>query len=136
MFDAAKDEYFEDGMRSYFAAKLEQFIERHGIVGVNLLGNIIDRSSTSPRVAAEAMRWIPRIDQPVTYEARRALLEKNLLHPHAYVRDGAVLGLSSLDDAHSIAPLRDAIQAERNSELRTDMEQLLAELESIHSEQK
>jgi hypothetical protein len=47
------------------------------------------------------------------------------------VRDGATLGLASLNDPQAITPLKQAIEREQIGELREDMQQVLDQLENI-----
>jgi hypothetical protein len=58
------------------------------------------------------------------------LLERSLGSRSSRIRDGAVLGLAFLDDAAAIPYLRQVIDREPVKELRADMEQVLAQLES------
>ena len=50
----------------------------------------------------------------------------------ARIRDGALLGLSFLDDAHAVSYLKRAIEREGIEELRGDMKQVLEQLENSH----
>jgi hypothetical protein len=71
------------------------------------------------------------MDHAPSYRFRLWLLERSLGSLKARIRDGAILGLSSLNDPHAISYLKLAIEQEKCSELRKDMEQVLAQLESI-----
>jgi HEAT repeat protein len=57
------------------------------------------------------------------------LLESSIFRSSARVRDGAALGLAFLDDPHAIPYLKRAIENEKYSELREDMQMVLAQLE-------
>lgn len=129
IFAAGKYDDFEDGFESKFSRALQVFVRRNGFVAVAALQNLILLPETNLAVSAEALRWLGQIEQPSSYSARMSLLMRSLSHPSGRVRDGAVLGLSSLDDPKSLTFLRGAIKEEPIQELRDDMIQLQHQLE-------
>lgn len=130
LFAAAKEQDFEDGMESEFSKGLGSLIKKYGDDAMEGLAYFIVYEKVNAEVASEALRWLGRIDHPTSYHFRLWLLERSLLCSSARVRDGAALGLASLDDPHAISYLKQAIQREGCSELREDMEQVLTQLES------
>lgn len=132
LFEAAKEQNFEDGMESEFSKGLVDVVKNYGVAAIEALAPLIIDEKVNPEVASEALRWLGRINHPVSYHRRLWLLERSLRCSSARVRDGATLGLAFLDDPHAITYLRQAIQQEKISELRADMEQVLAQLESTH----
>ena len=78
------------------------------------------------------MRLFGRIDHPSTHKKRMSALIRGLQHPLPRVRDGAALGLASLDNPQATPALRRAIKQEQCEELREDMEQVLEQLESAY----
>lgn len=72
------------------------------------------------------------MDHAPSYRFRLWLLERSLNCSQARIRDGAILGLSYLNDPHAISYLKLAIGLEKCTELREDMEQVLEQLESIN----
>lgn len=80
-------------------------------------------------VVAEALRWLGHIEHASSYRFRFWLLEKSLSHSSVLVRDGAVLGLSFLDDPAAIPSLEQALDREPSAALRADMQQVLAQLQ-------
>jgi HEAT repeat protein len=132
LFGAAKEQNFEDGMESEFSKGLLELVKECGADTIEALAPLIIEEKVNPEVASEALRWLGQIEHPVSYRARLWLLERGLRCSSARVRDGAALGLAFLDDPHAIPYLQQAIQQEHVSELRADMEQVLAQLESTH----
>ena len=129
LFAAARDEDFEDGMESRFSKGLVSMIRTHGNAATEAITSIIVQENANSEVVYEAMRWLGHIDDPPTYEERLCLLQRGLYYSLVRVRDGAALGLASLDDPHAIPSLKQAIEREQCGELRADMMQVLAQLE-------
>lgn len=130
LFEMAREEIFEDGMESEFSKSLSTIVETHNNKAIAALGEIIETHNVNEGVVAEALRWLGRLEHPSSYDARLRLLESNLRSQSARVRDACALGLASMDDAHAIPFLRQAILEEPYTELRDDMEQVLNQLES------
>ncbi|MFH1907890.1 MAG: HEAT repeat domain-containing protein [Chloroflexota bacterium] len=129
IFAGAKEEIFEDGMESDFSRNLSEFIASFGHSAMEVIIPIILSEHTNTDVASEAYRILGRLNHRITYRDRLWLLERGLYSASARGRDGAILGLAFLNDPLAIASLKSAIEREPNSELRKDMEQILAQLE-------
>jgi hypothetical protein len=130
LFISAKDEIFEDGMESEFSKGLTALIRKYGNDALAELAYFIVYEKASPEVTGEALRWLGLMDHPLSYHWRLWLLERSLSSRSARIRDGAVLGLAFLDDPDAVPYLRQAVDREPVKELRADMEQVLAQLES------
>jgi len=130
IFWEAKRENFEDGMESKFSQNLFSFIRKYSQDAVESITSLIVYEKVNPEVAGEALRWIGRIEHPDSYGFRRWLLERSIILPSAHVRDGALLGIASMDDKHAIKYLKDAIDKEECNDLKEDMIQVLEQLES------
>lgn len=129
LFRGAAEIQFEDGMENEFSNGLISFIRQYGRSAVDSLTELILSESLSPSVSSEALRWLGDIDESSTYQRRLWLLEKSLACSSPVVRDGAVLGLASLDDPHAIPYLQKARSTEIRKELRKDMDQVLEQLQ-------
>ncbi len=129
LFRGAADIQFEDGMENEFSKGLILFIRQHGNAAINSLAELILSERLSPSVSSEALRWLGDIDDSSTYQRRLWLLEKSLACSSPVVRDGAVLGLASLDDPHAIPYLQKARSTEIRRELRKDLDQVLEQLQ-------
>ncbi len=128
IFGAAHNEVFHDGMDSEFSDKLIIFLGQQGIWGATALTNFIVAEKVSPQSILEALKWIGKIRDPITQRQRRWLLERSLSNLNVIIRDGAILGLSSMDDPSSIPAVERVLKQEENLMLREDMEQLLDQL--------
>ncbi|HEY9669794.1 MAG TPA: HEAT repeat domain-containing protein [Coleofasciculaceae cyanobacterium] len=131
IFWAAKGEFFEDGMESELSRQLNSVVKEYSNEAIEAITCLIVYEKVNPEVAGEALRWLGRIEHPETYEYRRWLLERSLTLNSTRVRDGAILGLASMDDKHAIPYLKQAIEREQCAELKVDMEQVLEQLESL-----
>ncbi len=130
LFEKARDEFFEDGMESVFSRKLVSLVQEYGNAAVEAIASLTFEGKANAEVAAEGLRWLGHMDHPSSYDSRRRLLEKSLFSSSARIRDGAALGLASLDDPAAIPNLGKAIEREPHAELREDLEQVLAQLEA------
>jgi hypothetical protein len=129
IFTEAKEEIFEDGMESYFSVNLSEFIKAYGHSAMEAIISIVLSNQSNMEVVSEALRVIGRLNHQLTYRERLWLLERCLYSDSAKIKDGAVLGLAFMDDPMAIHPLKSAIEREKLSDLRHDMEQVLAQLE-------
>lgn len=132
LFEAAKEQDFEDGMESEFSKKLASLVKKYGNAAMKVVADLVIHERVNAEVASEALRWLGRMDHPTSCHFRRWLLERSLGCSSAMVRDGAALGLASLDDPHAIPYLKQAILRENYTELREDMEQVLVQLEHAY----
>ena len=130
MFINAKEEIFEDGMENEFSRNLSEFIVSFSQPAMEVIIDLFLSNSINTEVASEALRILGRLRHRITYRERLWLLERCLLYsPFARVRDGALLGLSFINDKLSIPPIKSAIEKETIPELRHDMKRVLAQLE-------
>ena len=130
LFDLASEEEFEDGMESEFSRTLISFIIEHGNNSIEILAPIFMNEKANAEIISEALRWIGRIEHPETKNIRLWLLERCLFCSSPLVRDGAILGLASMNDPTAIYFLRKAISKESIKELREDMKDVMFQLEA------
>ena len=104
-------------------------IERHEEAALEVITNLIINESVNAEVASEALRWIGDMRHEPTHENRLNLLEQSLNCSSIKVRDGAVLGLSFLDDPRAIDSIKEAMKRENSKLLYRNMEQVLEQLE-------
>jgi HEAT repeats len=130
LFSSSVGLNFEDGMENPLSRGLTTLVTAYGPLSKDILAKLFEDKSVSPEVLSEALRWLGRMVDQQTYEARLWLIERALASPAPVVRDGAVLGLSSMDDPRAIRYLRLAAEREELPELRSDMLQVLDQLNS------
>ena len=132
LFHDAEEYVFEDGMESDFSRKLLAWLEEaHADMVMNQIILLVEDDSIAPEVLAETLRWLGQMADGSVYAHRRWLLEHCLHHPSVCVRDGAILGLSFLEDPRIIPALERALSQEPLATLRSDIEQVLEDLREI-----
>lgn len=129
VFFRAGAEAFEDGMESLFAKELKSLIERHGRDALELIGALVEDSRADPAVIGEALRWLGLVKYRASHEDRLAVLVRALGATSAQIRDGALLGLSFLNDPRAIIPLETAASHEKKAVLRRFMREVIAQLQ-------
>lgn len=131
MFEYAKDEVFEDGMESTFSLHLLRLLEEHGEFAMNQIVFLVEEKGVSSEVLAETLRWFGLMEDGPAYAHRRWLLQRCLKSSSVIVRDGAILGLSFLEDPRSIPILEQAYYSEIHESLRADILQVLNDLKEL-----
>lgn len=133
LFMMSGDEEFESGMISDFSRDLCLIIDNHGKAAMEIITYLFLYKEVNPEVLCEALRWLGRIDQLDSHSYRLWLLEKSLESTSIFVRDGAILGIASLDDPCAIPAVHKAIEKENCEELRENMQVVLQQLEETQS---
>ena len=134
LFSLATFINLEPGMENSFSEGLEQVIERFGDGALDEIRELILNEETKSAIAMEALQYIGRSDCKRWRVSRRRVLERCLLESRsAWIRDGAGLGLASLDDPQSIESLEKAIAKETSSVLQNDLRLVLNQLKDTLS---
>jgi hypothetical protein len=129
LLNTSGEEISDEGDGYNFYKKLESIIKKNGPDAVLALYSPIMSEDNNPEVIAETLHCLGKINNPETYELQLWLLEKSLEHPSPWVRDGAILGISYLNDPHAIPSLKSRIEREQRRILRREIEKVLAQLE-------
>ena len=129
IYALAEEEAFEDGVETDFSKSLTRLIRSGGNTVLSGLATVILEKSTDEEASAEALRWIGLMDDTQTHERRLWLLQKCLLSPSPKIRDGALLGISYMDDPKAVDSLKPAIEREPIETLRVALETVLEQLE-------
>jgi len=131
--------HFEDGMESDFSRAIIQFVETYEGEALAMINNSCRALHRTNEVMGEALRWIGRMEHEPTYALRLGMLCECLSSPSMLVRDGAGLGLSSLDDPRALPMLEQTIAAEQSPTLRRDLQQVadqLRETAAMHKDRR
>jgi hypothetical protein len=128
LFRSSGELNFEDGIETEFSKRLTALVRSYGPLSKDILAGLFEDKTVSPEAQSEALRWLGRMEDQQSRETRLWLLERSLNSPAPIVRDGAILGLASMDDPRAIRYLRIAIEKEKLPELRSDMLEVLDQL--------
>jgi hypothetical protein len=119
LLTTGEEEHFEDGMESQFSNNLTTFIRTKGPLAVEFISDHIRKGNANLLVASETLKIFGDIKDPNTHHTRRETHENFLLEgKSAYIRDGALYGLTSMNDPHSVSALKKAIVKEPTPLLR------------------
>ena len=119
----------EPGMSNSFSEGLEYIVEQQGNQALDAIKRIILDEETASSIALEALKYVGNMDSPRWHEERRLMLEECLLNSRsAWVKDGAGLGLSFLDNPRSIPAIERAITKESSKALKEDLKLVLNQL--------
>ncbi len=129
LLNASGEEITDEGDGYNFHEKVKSIIKEYGTDAILALYSPIMSKNNNPEVIAETLHCLGKINNPKTYQLRLWLLEKSLEHSSPWVRDGAILGISCLNDPHAISALKSAIERGQRRILRREMEKVLAQLE-------
>jgi hypothetical protein len=126
LFEMAQCIEFEDGIINEFSQKLELSIKKYSNQAMAEIAYLIAYEKVNNEINAEALKCLGRIEHSGTYHYRKWILEHSLNNVSFIVRDGALQGLSFLDDESSLKYIQEAIDKETVTELRKDMLSYLA----------
>jgi hypothetical protein len=130
LFEQGATEFFQDGMSSRFSGRLLKLISLHGRETFRAIAAYLSsQQKVSPDVTSEALRWISEINDPSVRSQQWEILGRALTDKSPRVRDGAILGFANLDHPLAAQPLAEANKVEQVQELRSLIEQVLAQLE-------
>ncbi len=124
------DEPFEDGIKGPFWKGLESFLSGFGVFAVEAVQQYCFAEGSNTALVGELVRCLGLTDDPATHTARLRLLTRCLYHRAPSVRDATAIGLAYLNDKRAIDDLRRAVAREPYEELRNDLRQVVAQLET------
>jgi len=127
----AEKENFEDGVSSGFTEALDVFLKARGRLVITSLGWLILCEEINQGVAAEALRWLGRLDHEESYKIRYRILCICLYDDSLFIRDAALLGIASLGDPSAIPHLESAKLSTESEELCGDIAQVIEHLTEI-----
>lgn len=135
LFSLATHISLEPGFSNAFSEGLEQAIAEHGEAALTEIAQVILGEESKPSIAMEALQYVGHAESGKFLNERRKMLERCLLESgSAWVRDGAGLGIASLNDARSIDSLERAINMESSRALKEDLTLVLDQLQATSSD--
>lgn len=128
LFDEGAGEFFQDGLHSHFSRCLLDLLARNGWAALHAIAQYLASDVARDDVVSEALRWIADYHDPATMSERGRLLRRSLQNSSPRVRDGAVLGLSAMDDPRALPSLDEARRTESIHELRRLIDAVIEQL--------
>ncbi|MGC1375934.1 MAG: hypothetical protein WA821_06925 [Anaerolineales bacterium] len=131
VFDTYSDEVYDDKEEDRFSIELEAVIWRWGIPAVDIIYNNIQAGVIKGIVITKTLEIFGDVRHPSSYNHRLWMLETFLFSPSPRIRDGACLGLSLINDFHSLPFLQMAASSEKIAELKLNLENLIRQLNYV-----
>jgi HEAT repeat protein len=132
MLQAACQDIIEDGMRNAVTERLPDLLAKDPNPVIRALQSAIETSRTTPIIGSEVLKELGRFSgYMASHTLRRWVLERALLSPSAYIRDGAGLGLARLRDPGVLPSLRRAVENTPDPQARADLQLVIDELSEM-----
>ena len=135
IFSQASGEEFEDGYESGFSLALTYLIELEPERTLREFYSRVFSSHAKSATIREGLMTIGEIEQDSSRELRRTILESALSIQDYTINDGALVGLSFLDDYRSIGALRARADREGNGVFKKTIAGVVAQLEETRNAQ-
>jgi len=119
IFEHAKHEVFEDGYDSVFSRDIEDLVynKNAAFSVVKSVRVYLHSDNMIGEIASEALRVLGRVKDKQSHSSRLRLLTESLSHNSYWVRDGATIGISSMEDVAAIPYLEEAAKCEKEQAL-------------------
>jgi len=114
-----------------FEINLRNAVLQGGKRAIYFIDLLIQKEDIQPEVIFNTLRFIGRIKDQEIHRSSLRLLERHLDNSSRWVRDGAALGLASLEDVSALPILREAIEKEPIPDLKKDLRRVVRYLESL-----
>lgn len=105
LFDAYRHAEFDTDIASEFTSDLDIFIQTNGSAAIRIIDRLINKQVFGENIISETLKALGRIENQDTKERRYQFLMQFIKHHSAIIRDGAVSGLSFLDDDRALPQL-------------------------------
>ncbi len=129
LFDAYQHEDFDTDIAFEFTDALNGLIRANGKPVVNIINNLIKKLDLNKHIISETLKSLGRIEDENTEEERYQLLMCLITDDSVIIRDGAVSGLSFLDDRRALPQLRMLLETETIPILKNNIKVAIKGLE-------
>lgn len=129
IFDAYQHEEFDTDIAYDFTNALDILIRANGKPAVRIINNLIKRHVLDNDIISEILKALGRIEDENTKYERYELLIGLIKNEAAIIRDGAVSGLSFLDDKRALPQLRMLFESESIPILKNNIKVAIKGLE-------
>ena len=129
LFDAYRHEEFDTDIAYEFTNDLDTFIQANGKSAIPIINNLIKKQALDDDLISETLEALGRIEDENTKDQRYQVLIGFIKHNSPIIRDGAVSGLSFLDDKRALFQLRMLFETETVSILKNNIKVAIKGLE-------
>lgn len=130
IFDAYQHEEFDTDIAYDFTNALDILIRANGKPAVRIINNLINKHILNNNIISETLKALGRIEDENTKYERYELLIGSIRNQSAIIRDGAVSGLSFLDDKRALPQLRMLFETETTPILKSNIKVAIRSLET------
>jgi hypothetical protein len=121
LFAIARAENFDDPITTRFATDLISIMDNFGNQAIQIIRRMIQHKQVVVDIAEQALKIIGMDENRFNHNDRRELLEACLSHNSIWVRNGAIKGISYMDDPKALNSITKALETEKVPELREYM---------------
>jgi len=122
ILDAYQFEEFNTDIAYEFTDVLDRLIRANGKQGILIIDNLIKKRILNDDLISETLRALGRIEDDNTKDERYGLLINSIKNGALIIRDGAVSGLSFLDDKRALPQLQILLKTETVPILKNNIE--------------
>lgn len=122
LFDTYRHEEFDTDIAYEFTNDLDTFIQTNGEAAIRIINNLMKKQVFDENIISETLKALGRIENKNTKEQRYQVLMYFIKHDSAIIRDGAVSGLSFLDDKRALPQLYMLFETETVPILKNNIE--------------
>ncbi len=130
IFDSYQHEEFDADIAYEFTNTLAILIRANGKPIIRIINNLIKKFDLSNDIISETLKALGRIENENTKEERYQLLMGLIKDDSAIIRDGAVSGLSFLDDRRALPQIRMLFETEAVPILKSNIKVAIRSLET------
>ncbi|GAH39733.1 unnamed protein product [marine sediment metagenome] len=129
IFDAYQHEGFDTDIAYEFTNALDRLIRANGKPAVRIINDLIKKQILNDDIISETLKALGRIEDENTKYERYELLIGSIKNESAIIRDGAVSGLSFLDEKRALPQLRMLFETETLPILKNNIKVAIRSLE-------
>lgn len=130
LFNAYRHEEFDTDIAYEFTNALNIFIQDNGKSAIRIINNLAKKQTFDEDMISETLKALGRIEHENTKEQRYQVLMSFIKDDSAIIRDGAVSGLSFLDDKRALLQLRMLFETETIAILKSNIQVAIRSIET------
>ncbi len=130
IFDSYQYEEFDSDIAYDFTKALDGLIQVNGKPTIRIINNLIRKHDINDDMISETLKGLGRIEDDNTKDERYEFIIRFIINESSVIRDGAVRGLSYLDDKRALPQLRMLFEFEPTPILKSNIKVAIKGLET------